>query len=189
MSPLGKSRCLSTGSILLLFLLLGPPSTALAQFPTPDYSGRWEMNTTADLPNDGGTCVFEGTANVMQNGTDLTGTVMLTLVDGPPACPMEMMADLTGQVGTSGCVELGVLLGQLGEASFLGCPGDVMDSLLGSFEVTEGGFMGAMGGWAAVLAPQSIFEIPALSWFGLAALAVLLLVTGGLLLRRRYIIL
>ena len=189
MSPRGTSRSRSIGSILLLFLLLGPSSIGLAQFPTPDYSGRWEMDTTADLPNDGGTCVFEGIANVQQNGTDLTGTVMLTLVDGPPACPMEMMADLTGEVGTSGCVELGVLLGQLGEASFLGCPGDVMGSLLGSFDVTEGGFTGTMGGWGAVMAPLSIFEIPALSLFGLAALAVLVLVTGALLLRRRYTIL
>lgn len=184
------SRRVSTGSIFLLFaLLLGGPTVSLAQFPMPDYSGRWEMNTTADLPNDGGTCVFQGIANVMQNGMDLTGTVLLTLVDGPPACPTEMMADLTGQVGTSGCVELGVLLGQLGEASFMGCPGDAMDSLSGSFDVSEGEFLGTMGGWAAMLAPQTFFEIPTLSLFGLAALAVLLLVTGGLLLRRRNTIL
>jgi len=182
------SRRVSTGSIFLLFVfLLGDPTLSLAQLPMPDYSGRWDMSTTADLPNDGGTCVFEGLATVMQNGTDLTGTVLLTLVDGPAACPMEMMADLMGQVGTSGCVELGVLLGgQLGQASFLGCPGDAMDSLMGSFDVSEGPFLGAMGGWGAVLAPQSVIEIPALSVFGLAALAVLLLVTGALLLRRRH---
>jgi hypothetical protein len=180
------SRRVNTGLTLLLFL--GVSAMALAQ--VPDYSGRWDMSTTAALPNNGGTCMFEGVANVMQNGTDLTGTVVLMLVGGPAACPMEMMADLMGQIGTSGCVELGVLLGgQLGEASFSGCPGDVMNSLVGNFDVTAGPFGGGDGGWSAMLARQFVIEIPTLSIVGLAALAVLLLVLGALLLHRRHTVL
>lgn len=153
-----------------------------------DYSGTWLLSTTAMLPNDGGTCMYEGHAQVTQDGSDLGGTASLMLVNGPAACPPEMMASLSGQVGEQGCVTLGLLLGgQLGEASFSGCPGDARNSLVGSFEVTSGPFEGGGGQWLAAL-DRSVLAIPTLSALGLAALVVLLMLVGAWIVRQRTVV-
>lgn len=170
--------------VLALTTALGLGGAALAQVPVPDYSGNWMLNTTVILPNDGGTCVFEGMANVIQDGMGLGGTATLMLVNGPAACPMEMMASLSGQVDGNGCLTLGLLLGgQLGEATFTGCPGDAPDSLAGRFSVEMGPFAGATGSWSAVRAAPSVLEIPTVSALGLTGFVMLLLVAGALLLR------
>jgi hypothetical protein len=99
-----------------------------------------------------------------------------------------MMATLGGEVDVEGCVTMGTMMGPLGEASFTGCGGQEPDSLVGQFSVGSGPFAGTAGTWLAVLQPQSVLEIPALSTLGLAALAVLLLAAGAWLLRRRAVV-
>lgn len=175
--------------VAALFLLALPvllvATPAAAQAPPPDYSGTWSLSTTAELPDDGGTCIFEGTAQVTQDGTDLAGTANLSLINGPPDCPPAMMADLDGEVEDDGCIELGLLLGgNFGEASFTGCPGEAADTLVGSFQVTSGPFEGGGGTWTAVIG-ASVLAIPTLSALGLAALVVLLMLTGAWIARRR----
>lgn len=157
----------------------------LAQAPVPDYSGTWELDSTATLPNDGGTCVFQGTIALDQVGDQLAGTGLFVLISGPQACPTELPGSLTGQVQAGGCVEMGMLTSQLGTGSFSGCPGNLPGSLSGSYQVASGAYAGTLGQWDAVPAQQSILEIPTLSALGLAALVVLLLAAGALVLRRR----
>lgn len=170
--------------VLALTTALSLAGAASAQVPPPDYSGNWALSSSAILPNDGGTCMFEGMATIMQNGTDLVGNATLMLVDGPAACPMEMMADLSGQVGAGGCVELGLLLGgQLGEAAFTGCPENGPDSLGGRVSVESGPFVGTVGDWSALRVRPSVLEIPTLSALGLTGFVMILLVAGALLLR------
>jgi hypothetical protein len=133
--------------------------------------------------------MFEGMATVMQDGMDLGGTATLMLVDGPAACPMEMMAALSGQVDGNGCLTLGLLLGgQLGEAAFTGCPGNAPDNLGGRFAVETGPFAGTAGTWSAVRRLPSVLEIPTVSALGLTGFVVLLLVAGALLLRNHSLV-
>lgn len=191
MIPNHRSRPASQSRIRVAALILSLATLLIAASSTaqvPDYSGTWSLSTVAELPDDGGTCVFEGTAQVTQDGTELSGTATLMLVDGPAACPPMMMADLSGAVGEGDCVTLGLLLGgQLGEATFSGCPGNLPDTLDGQFQVTSGPFAGTGGSWSAVLGP-SVLAIPTLSALGLAALVVVLMLTGAWLMRRRTIV-
>lgn len=177
---------LRVAALLLALPLLLAAVPAAAQ--VPDLSGTWQLDTTAELPNDGGTCIFQGQAQVTQDGTDLGGTATLTLVGGPAACPPVMMADLGGEVSGDGCIEVGLLLGgNLGEASFTGCPGEAEDSLEGSYEVTSGPFAGTVGNWIAVVG-RNVLAIPTLSAVGVAALVVLLMLSGAWIARRRTLV-
>jgi hypothetical protein len=98
-----------------------------------------------------------------------------------------MMATLSGTAGVGG-VELGVLLGgDLGEAYFSGARDPKSGALMGDSEVETGPFGGSDGTWMAVLARQSVLEIPTLTALGLAALITLLLASGAWILRRRLV--
>ena len=171
----------------LALLVLGLAVPAAAQAPPPDLSGTWTLETTAVIV-DTGTCTFTGQITIQQQGSALTGNAVQTLVDGHQVCPPMMMATLGGEVDVEGCVTMGTMMGPLGEASFTGCGGEDPDSLEGQFFVGSGPFQGTAGSWLAVLQPQSVLEIPALSSLGLAALAVLLLAFGAWLLRRRAVV-
>jgi hypothetical protein len=167
----------------LLVLALAVASPTAAQ--VPDYSGTWQLDSFAELPNDGGTCTFTGRVTLEQMGDTLSGDAFQTLVDGPMLCPPTMMAALGGQVDPEGCVVLGALLGPLGEVTFVGCPGDMMDTLEGDWTAESGPFAGAAGGWSAARLPPSVLEVPSLSTVGLVALGLLLLTSALWMLRRR----
>ena len=174
---------LATARLALCFgLALALP--AVGQAP-PDYGGTWSLETVAQLPNDGGTCIFTGAVTLEQDGNDLTGDVFVILVDGPAACPPTMMATLGGAVDPMGCVSLGTLIGPLGQVTFAGCPGDAPGTLNGTWQVESGPFQGGDGTWSAVLQQGSVLEVPSLTEVGLTALALLLLVSGLWMLRRR----
>jgi hypothetical protein len=169
--------------VLATLVVSAPPAAAQG---APSYAGHWLVDATFDLP-DVGTCIYQGTIDVMQDGTALSGTLVLTLVSGPMACPAEMMASLAGTAGPGG-VELGMLLGgDLGQASFSGDRDPKSGALMGGSMVQEGPYAGTAGTWMAVLARQSVIEIPTLTALGLAALVTLLLAAGAWILRRRLI--
>jgi len=168
----------------VLFAVLLTPAPVAAQ-GVPSYAGHWLVDATFQIP-DVGTCVYKGTADVMQDGTTLSGMVVLTLVSGPGPCPAEMMASLDGTAGVAG-VELGLLLGgDLGQASFSGDRDPKSGALMGDAMVEGGPFTGTDGTWMAVLAPL-VLAIPTLTALGLAALVTLLLAAGAWMLRRRLV--
>jgi hypothetical protein len=161
---------------------------------TPDLSGDWTLQATAFLPpglgGTGGSCTFEGTADVGQDGTSLSGDAALTLVDGSMGCPDQMDASLTGEV-IDNQVNMGMLMGQLGETTFNGTLGPNLalqgggNTLSGTMSVTAGPFAGSTGTWSGVQGTAPVVEVPALSAVGLALLVAILLLVGGVLLRRR----
>jgi len=155
-----------------------------------DLSGAWQMEMSALLPPDEeqpqlavaqpqlapSDCVYAGDCQMDQDGSDLSGTVDLTLVDGPEECPPEMTAALDGTV--AGDAVAGTLSGQQGLAEFQGSEGN---SFSGTFEGLEGPFAGSTGEW---LAERSILAIPALTGTGLTLLVLALLAGGGWMLHR-----
>lgn len=169
--------------VALVGLTLAPASPTAAQ--GPDYSGTWRLDSVAQLPNDGGTCIFTGRVTLMQQGEALTGDALQVLVEGPMLCPPTMMATLGGEVDPMGCVTLGTLMGPLGEAAFVGCPGDAAGVLQGDWTVESGPFAGGSGTWSAARLPASALEVPSLSTVGLVALGLLLLTSALWMLRRR----
>jgi hypothetical protein len=135
------------------------------------------MQSSFQLPDGGGTCVFTGDCQLTQDGGSLAGTVHLSLLSGPGACPVAMSAALEGVV--EGDFVSGTLSGQLGTATFTGQRGK---SFSGDVAVEEGPFSGVTG---AFLAERSILAIPALGGLGLVLLVVAVLGAGALILRRR----
>lgn len=170
-------------SILTLIAAVALVPNALAQ--PADYSGTWAMQASALLPGENVPCMYEGTVTLMQNGDQLSGPVMLSLVSGPAACPGELMAQLTATVNGAQ-IEMGMLDGgaMLGTAFFSGGPGDGMDDLVGRFGVETGPYAGTNGAWAAQRL-ISVLEIPTLTTVGLVALVALLLAAATVILRRR----
>jgi len=164
---------------VLLTLGLAVPATA----QVPDVSGTWNITTNADLPADGGTCVFSGKVMIEQMGASISGSPVLKLVSGPAACPPLMMASLTGTVDEKGCID-GMLSGPLGTSYFNGCPDEGGDGWSGDFANETGPYAGAGGTFMAAL----VADIPTLSAVGLTALMVLILAIGGWLLRRRAVV-
>lgn len=162
-------------SLLIAAALVAAAPSLHAQ----DLSGSWLMDTDANLPEDGGTCVYSGACEMLQTGNDLTGTVDLSLVSGPADCPAEMTAALDGVV--DGDDVFGTLSGQAGEAAF---EGSRANSFVGGFNATEGPFAGSTGDWLAVR-PASVLEIPTLSGVGLTLLVLALLAGGAWVLRGR----
>lgn len=152
--------------------------------PVPDYSGTWTLDSTLQIPDEMGPCVFTGSAEIQQMGTALSGNAVQTLTGGPAACPPMMMASLTGEVDMMGCVTLGALSGPLGSAFFTGCPGNMELTLVGDVAVETGPFSGSDGDWSAAL-EADLLAIPTLSTVGLVALALLLLAVGTWVMRRR----
>jgi hypothetical protein len=160
--------------------LLSTAAPAAAQDPPADLSGSWGMDTTATMPDDLSQCVFEGSCEMDQDGSSLTGRVFLHLVSGPAECPPLMGADLEGSVQGDEVVMGAVMDGGFGQASFTGAR---TNSFAGDFVVTEGPFTGTTGTWAAERLELS--EIPTLDVAGLAVLALVLVATGAFFLRRR----
>lgn len=193
----------STRPLLLLLAAWTLGFAAQAQTPT-GFGGTWNMTVTFELPNEGGTCVYEGTAVLTQDGSAISGPTTLTVVSGPFECPAEMMADLVGTIEPA--VDLinlfyvsGTLFGgKLGEASFTGSispnlgaqaktavePGGrgaitVSTGGQGTTSVPSGPFAGATGSWSAALAAApAALAIPTATPIGLT-LFVLLLIGAG----------
>ncbi|MCB1036285.1 MAG: IPTL-CTERM sorting domain-containing protein [Acidobacteria bacterium] len=154
--------------------------------PLPfDVHGPWLLEASASLPTaEGVFCDFEGTAQILQDGTVINGDANLMLVNGPDGCPMEMSAQLSG-IAADGAINMGVLMGgNLGEADFQGSAGDVVGTLQGSFQAINGPFGGSNGSWLA-RRQESVVAIPTLSDWGLVLMAVLLFLAGSLFMLRR----
>jgi len=192
--------------VLSLLFLTGPGLVATAQAQL-DHTGTWNLTTVTYLPNEDLPCDYAGQAVITQVGTTITGTAELTLTSGPATCPSEMSAKVTG-VATDSGVELGLLLGgSLGEATFCsnsdklcalpsGQPSkaaqagndtieaDAM-SLAGPFSVTEGTYAGQTGNWSAIMVEAfSSLPVPTLAFYGALVFILMLLLIGGLSLRR-----
>jgi hypothetical protein len=167
-----------------LALLLALPAAGLAQaVPTPDLSGDWSLQTDALAPGLNLPCLYSGTAQVSQTTAgDFTGQAELFLLSGMPPCPDRMAATLQGLVSGT-VIEVAMLSGELGSASFSGDVDPGARSVAGSFVVEQGPFAGGSGTWSAVVR-QAALEIPTLSVLGLTLLALLLAVVGWLILRR-----
>jgi len=172
----------NTLRILLLGLLLWPWSTANAMNAT----GQWDLQANGILPDVQGTCLFQGTANVVQNGNAISGDATLMLQSGPQACPPEMMAQIQGAWETDTLLFGALLGGNLGEASFSTGPVVRAVQLGGSYIVTSGPFNGVSGSWQAVMRAVAAAQIPTLATLGVVLLAALLFGVGGMVLRRQH---
>lgn len=187
--------------MLMILVIMGSAVTS-SVWAQVDYSGTWNLSTQTQLPDSNEPCIFEGTALITQNGTELTGTASLTLTSGPGACPSDMTAEVVGSVQRD-IVVLGLLLGgQLGEAQFTSqvAPAIMQSadsdtskvkaegmSLAGTFDVTVGPYSGQSGSWAAMIAAKmDDFPIPTLAFYGGLVLILLLVVMGAFRIRRRY---
>jgi hypothetical protein len=180
---------------LLMIVTLSLLALSLSgQGGPPDLSGTWDLQSTFFLPTGlggMGTCTFQGSADVGQNGTTLSGDATQSLVDGGTACPAEMDGTLTGEV-SGNQVSMGMVMGgDLGESDFIGTLAANLalqgggNTVSGTTTVTSGPFAGATGTFDAVQGTVPVVEVPASSTVGLVVLVAILLVVGGLLLRRR----
>jgi hypothetical protein len=160
---------------LVLPLVVAAPAAAQG-----DLSGVWGMDTTAQMAEADGACVFEGICTMDQDGNELTGRVELELLSGPPECPPVMGADLAGGVQGNEVVMGAVMDAGFGEASFTG---ERTSSFAGGFTVTSGPFAGTTGTWLAER--QSVTEVPAADARGLVLLALALAASAAFLLVRR----
>lgn len=163
------------------------PIFAGPAFGQLDVGGTWDLQASAVIPPESDPCVFEGSADVVQDGSVLSGQATLLLVSGPtPPCPPEMMADLDGNVdGDSifGTLDGGAMFGLL---SLQGSVSDDGQSIQGSFLVEEGPFGGVTGTWSAVVQQEvpTTPAIPAAGAWGLGLLTALLALASLLILRR-----
>ncbi|MDP9122031.1 MAG: hypothetical protein M3O15_11825 [Acidobacteriota bacterium] len=130
-----------TTSVLLLL-------SATAGAKTIDWSGDWALQFQT------GSCAFNGTATVNQDGSAVSGNISVRLTTGPSFCPPSMSASMRGSVqGTD--INMGAVVGgQLGTASFLGTASDPT-TLGGTLSVVSGPFNGMSGTWGAVKACAS----------------------------------
>jgi hypothetical protein len=122
---------------------------ARGQIAPPNLTGTWDVQTTAllfDAPDS--PCVFEGSAEVAQAGSDFSGPITLQLIEGVHGCPESMNGSLEGQ-WQDNQIQMAVILGEggLGKADFTGTAALV---LKGPFLVTEGPFAGTTGTWSAL---------------------------------------
>ena len=167
------------GVLVLVTALAASP--AAAQTSPPDYSGTWTFSATATLP-DASVCTFRSLAEVDQDGTSLSGTAHLTLIEpAPDSCPAQVMGQVTAEVAGDGCLQSGMFEGGpvFGMASFDGCP---QSGLPGAFSVETGPFAGTTGSWTI---PRSQPGVPALSTTGLTTVFGLILLAGLWIIRRR----
>lgn len=164
----------------LILILVAAGLVAMASpLAAQDLSGSWDMETTAQLPEEASPCVYSGDCQMQQDGSSLIGTVVLGLVSGPADCPGEMTADIDGIV--DGDSVFGTLNGgQLGTADF---NGSRSNSFEGTFLTSEGPFAGGTGTWLAVRPSVSVLEIPTLSSLALITLVLMLLASGAWILR------
>ena len=177
-------------TLLAAVVLLAVPS--LRAQDAQDLSGAWDMDMSAHFPpleeqpqlvagehapQGAADCVYAGDCQMDQDGSDLSGTVDLTLVSGSEECPQEMTAILDGNV--AGDAVAGTLSGPQGAATF---DGSEDNSFSGTFAVTQGELAGTTGEWLAQR--QSVLLVPALTGTGLTVLALALLAGGAWVLRR-----
>jgi len=183
---------IAASSLLLLPLLLLPAPAARAQ--SLDVSGSWSIqmrivsNAHSAAVVTG--CDFQGTANVVQNGSQFTGDASVDLTAGGITCPPSMSANLSGDV-TGNTVSMGMAMGggAFGTGTFTGtvltaAARGAGTNMGGSFTVTGGPFAGTGGTWSATQ-QAPVAAVPALGTKGLAALALLLLATALWFLLRR----
>lgn len=187
MTPSPRRRLYSLVAAATAVGLAAAPS--LRAQGAQDLSGAWEMEMAAVLPPQeqqpqlsvaapqvAADCEYVGDCQMDQDGSDLTGTVDLTLVGGGEDCPPEMTATIDGVV--QGDAVTGTLSGPQGAADFAGSEGN---SFSGTFQAVEGPFAGSTGEW---LAERSILAIPALTGTGLTLLVLAVLAAGAWMLRR-----
>jgi hypothetical protein len=176
-------------TVVVLLVVLGVALPAATQ-TTINLSGTWTLGSSFTLPElqkQLAPCVFNGAAVIQQDGSEIFGRVIQTLVSGPEECPAEMLADLSGsynpvskQVSLQGSMDGGT---QFGMASF---GGEISPEQGGGGEsaVEQGPFAGASGTWTAVLTQQGE-GIPVATPVGLTLLVLVLLAVGSALLRQQ----
>jgi hypothetical protein len=159
----------------------------------PDVSGPWSLSASAipaAAPEGEIPCIWQGGGVLDQDGSQVfSQDVSLTLVSGPPGCPTQMNASLTGSLGAAvagAAVPFnGTLTGQLGVLDFSGLvdpQGQTMTQ--GTLVVRQGPFSTTTGSWDALRGlPQAV--IPTLSTVGLGMLILLLLGVSLWMLRQR----
>lgn len=161
------------------------PSTAHAGAlaPAGDISGDWTLPTTCTLPTDD-VCVYDGGGTLNQDGAQVGGTATLRLVNGPDACPMELMGSVMGTL--EGLTFMGTIDGgNLGTLNFSAQVSDDLQMMSGTSMIPDGQpFQGTTCTWSAQLR-LGVFAIPTLGEGALALLALLLLGGGLVMLRRR----
>ncbi len=168
-----------TGLALLALLL---PAAALAQPAVVDLSGPWGLQATGNLSAGAAPCSFQGAADLVQTGSQISGVAFLNLLSGPDGCPAEMTADVSGVIqGLDFTATLDG--GALGVLDTSGQAAQDGSSAQGSYLVTQGPFQNVTGDWS--LTQASTFAIPTLGGIGLAALIGLLAAAGFLALRPR----
>lgn len=166
-----------------------------------DFSGTWRIDLQAFEPEldpasaapvlgmkQAAPCVYTGSVELAQAGSEVSGPVEVSLILGPETCPAEMSGSLGGSISSGDVVGSLMISGMIdgsdpsGVTTFSGTlspnPGGA-----GDFAVTQGDFVGTSGSWMARL-QQSIFEIPGLGPLGLALLTALLLAAGAWILAR-----
>lgn len=140
---------------ILIFILLTATLVALPpQVSAQDLGGSWVLDVTAEIPEETSPCIYSGDSEIQQDGSSLTGTIVLALVSGPAACPPEVTGTIDGTV--EGDSVFGTWDGgQLGTADFQGTASN--GSLAGTFQANpEGPFAGTDGSWQAVRANPSV---------------------------------
>ena len=175
----------------LLLLLLAAPA---AQAQSLDVTGLWsiQMQTVATAKSGAVVigCSFQGTADVVQTGSQFTGDATVNLSSGGMTCPPFMSANLSGNV-TGNTVSMGMAMGggTFGTANFTGTVSTAPargagTTMSGTFTATGGPFSGTSGTWNGTQ-QAPIATVPALGARGLVALALLLLATALWFLLRR----
>lgn len=179
-----------TRTSIVVVLVLGvaallPAAAEAGLAVMPDLSGNWSLSASSQLPGENEPCVYQGTGQLQQVGSQVTGQATLMLVSGPPACPDEMMANVDGSLDGllfGGQLDGGQLLGIM---DFTGQVSQDGRMISGDNSVPDGQpFQGATGTWMSERLFATI-AIPTLTGVGLALLVVLLLSGGLLILRRR----
>jgi len=181
------ARCSTMALIALAIAVLAPTFAHAGMIPPgADLSGRWTLTSSCNLPAEEQACVYEGSGELLQDGSPVNGQATLFLLSGPAGCPPEMMATLLGNVsGLSffGSLDGGMPLGILTFGGQISADGN---SVSGDSSSPDGQpFAGTTCTWSA--ARRVLFDpsIPTLSGVALALLAALLLAGGVLILRRR----
>jgi hypothetical protein len=184
-------HALVLSAVLVLAALVAPTALVAQPTPGPDLSGNWALTVDSTLPQGGEgavpMCHFSGRATVdQQPDQTFTGDASLNLDSGAAGCPAMMAATLEGTVnGTE--IEAGMMMGELGQASFSGAitaRGAGGSSISGEFSVQQGPFTDSSGTFGAVPL-QEAPAIPTLGIVGLALLAALLAAVAAVALARR----
>ena len=182
---------MAASPVPLLLLLLPAPA---AQAQSLDVTGLWSIQMQTVATDKSGAvvigCSFQGTADVVQTGSQFSGDATVNLSSGGMTCPPFMSASLNGNV-TGNTVSMGMAMGggTFGTANFTGTVSTAPargagTTMSGTFTATGGPFSGTGGTWNGTQ-QAPIAAVPALGAKGLAALALLLLAAALWFLLRR----